>query len=96
MLAQGYYRRAAAAWNAFGADGFERWVALGEQLASGDPSCRDGAMAFFALAPSAFGRDPLYTAAAWCALGQELATSSSKRRRRSSARPDHSCGAPTG
>jgi hypothetical protein len=78
VLAQRYYRRAAAAWSAFGADGFERWVALGEQLASGDPSCRDGAMTFFALAPSAFGRDPLHTAAAWCALGQALATSSNK------------------
>ena len=31
-------------------------------LASGEPPCRDGAMAYFALAPSSFGRDALYTA----------------------------------
>lgn len=78
VLAQRYYRRAAAAWAAWGADGFARWVGLGEQLATGEPSSRDGAMAYFALAPLAFGRDGLETAAAWCALGRELAATSNK------------------
>ncbi|HSP98441.1 MAG TPA: VWA domain-containing protein [Candidatus Dormibacteraeota bacterium] len=78
VLAQRYYRRAAAAWTALGADGFAQWVALGEQLASSEPSCRDGAMAYFALAPSAFGREGLRTAAAWCALGRELSATSNK------------------
>ncbi|MBX3023304.1 hypothetical protein KF840_00165 [bacterium] len=78
VLAQRYYRRAAAAWEAFGADGFAEWVRLGEDLAGGEPACRDGAMAYFALAPAAFGREPLSTAAAWCGLGRELAATSSK------------------
>lgn len=78
VLAQRYYRRAAAAWSAFGPDGFAEWVRLGEGLAGGDVACREGAMAYFALAPAAFGREPLKTAAAWCALGRELATTSNK------------------
>jgi len=78
VLAQRYYKRAAAAWSAFGADGFDRWVALGERLADGEPQCRDGAMAYFGLAPASFGRDGLVTADAWCALGRELAATSSK------------------
>ncbi len=77
-LAQRYYRRAAAAWQTFGADGFERWLALGEALATREPLTRDGAVAFFGLAPSAFGRAGLDTAAAWCALGRELAATSAK------------------
>jgi hypothetical protein len=78
VLAQRYYRRAAAAWAAFGAEGFARWVALGEDLAGGETACRDGAMAYFGLAPAAFGRDPLATASAWCALGRDLAATSNK------------------
>ena len=39
-------------------------------------SCRDGAMAFFSVAPARFGRGGLETAAAWCALGRELAATS--------------------
>jgi hypothetical protein len=78
VLAQRYYRRAAAAWRAFGADGFARWLALGESLATVEPICRDGAMAFFNVLPSAFGRGELDTAAAWCARGHELARTSPK------------------
>src|SRR5258708_5981815 len=78
MLAQRYYRRAAAAWSAFGAAGFERWLALGETLAASEPLCRDGATAFFNLSPAGFGRGGLDSAAAWCALGRELAATSSK------------------
>ncbi len=78
VLAQRYYRRAAAAWSTFGPEGFARWVALGESLATDDPISRDGAMAFFNVPPAGFGRDGLATAAAWCALGRELAATSAK------------------
>ena len=78
VLAQRYYRRAAAAWTAFGAEGFARWVALGESLATDEPISRDGAMAFFNVPPAGFGRDGLATAAAWCGLGRELAGTSAK------------------
>ncbi|MGH3638421.1 MAG: hypothetical protein ACRDUX_05260, partial [Mycobacterium sp.] len=78
VLAQRYYRRAAAAWTTFGADGFARWVELGTALAVSEPVCRDGAMAFFNLAPAGFGRGGVETAAAWVALGRELASTSAK------------------
>lgn len=78
VLAQRYYRRAAAMWTAFGADGFARWLALGEALASGEPACRDGASAFFGVAPAGFGKGGIDTAAQWCALGRELAATSAK------------------
>src|SRR6185369_9906698 len=78
VLAQRYYRRAAAAWRTFGPEGFARWLALGEALATVEPVCRDGAMAFFSVAPANFGRGELDTAAAWCALGRELASTSTK------------------
>src|SRR5512143_224997 len=78
VLAQRYYRRAAAAWTTFGPDGFARWLALGETLASGEPACRDGASAFFGVAPAGFGKGGVDTAAEWCALGRELAATSAK------------------
>mgnify|MGYP000004324179 CR=1 FL=1 len=78
VLAQRYYRRAAAAWSSFGAEGFARWLALGEDLACADPPCRDGAMAYFAVTPTGFGRDGLDGATAWCGLGRELAQTSPK------------------
>ncbi len=78
VLAQRYYVRAAAAWTSFGADGFARWVELGESLVKSEPSCRDGAMAYFAVSPSRFGRGGLDTAETWCRWGRELAVSSQK------------------
>ena len=78
VLAQRYYRRAAAVWSAFGAEGFARWLALGESLAAGDPACRDGAGAFFTLTASGFGRGRLDAATVWCDLGRELAATSPK------------------
>jgi nitric oxide reductase NorD protein len=71
LVAQRYYRHAAAAWHAFGADGFARWVALGETLATRDPVTREGAAAFFDAPPAALGG--LDTAAAWSAAAREIA-----------------------
>src|SRR5439155_501112 len=59
------------AWHRFGAQGTGRWLALGERVATGDPVCRDGAHAYFAIPPAALGS--LDTAAAWCHLGREVA-----------------------
>lgn len=78
VLAQRYYRQAAAVWTAYGAEAFERWVALGESLATVEPTSRDAAMAFFAVTPAGFGRGGLATAADWCALGHALAATSPK------------------
>jgi nitric oxide reductase NorD protein len=78
VLAQRYYVRAPAAWMSFGADGFARWVELGERLVKSEPSCRDGAMAYFAVSPSRFGRGGLDTAESWCRWGGDLALSSQK------------------
>jgi len=78
VLAQRYYRRAAAAWSAFGDDGFARWLALGEALATAEPACRDGATVFFNVSPVGFGRGGLDTAAAWCDLARALAGTSPK------------------
>ncbi|MDX2169040.1 MAG: hypothetical protein SF182_18375 [Deltaproteobacteria bacterium] len=78
VLAQRYYRRAAAVWEVWGADGFARWLGLGEDLVFGEPHCRDGAMAYFALAPTGFGRGGLDAAAGWVGLARELAATSAK------------------
>ncbi len=78
VLAQQYYRHAAAAWRAFESAAFLRWWTLGEQLATVEPICRDGAMAYFAVAPTAFGSGGLDTAAEWCRLGNALAAVSPK------------------
>ncbi len=78
LLAQQYYRQAAAIRRAFGVDGFRRWVALGELLATEEPPCREGAVAFFAAPPPAFGPGGLATAAAWWELGRELTRTSRK------------------
>jgi nitric oxide reductase NorD protein len=66
------YRQAPAVWRHFGDDGFARWLALGDSLAVGPPACREAALAFFAVAPAAFGPGGLDTAAAWCDLGREV------------------------
>jgi hypothetical protein len=72
ILAQEYFKRAAAAWKAFGPAGFARWAALGEDLATVEPSCHDGALAYCATPPQGFGAGGVETAAAWCRLGREL------------------------
>lgn len=77
-LAQRYYRRAPAAWKHFGAAGFVRWVKLGEDLATTEPICREGAVAFFAVPPRSFGSGGLETATAWWQLAREIAATSRK------------------
>src|SRR5438067_8612289 len=71
LLALRAYRHAAEAWRRFGPEGTARWLALGEAVATGEPGCRDGGLAYFAVPPAALGS--LDTAAAWCHLGREVA-----------------------
>ena len=71
-LAQGYCRSAPAAWHAFGACDFARWVAVGERLAVQEPISRDGAAAYFAVPPEEVARVGLDAAAAWAEIGREL------------------------
>src|SRR5262245_34156010 len=71
-VAQRYYRRAATVRSRLGADSFRRWVALGESLATDEPSCREGAVAFFAVPVARFGATGLDAAAAWCDLAREV------------------------
>lgn len=77
-LAQSYYCRAPAALSRFGRKGFARWVALGEELASHEPACREGAIAYFKVPPKAFGAAGLDSATAWCGLARRLAATSRK------------------
>lgn len=77
-LAQELYRHGPAAWKQLGAGGFERWLALGQDLAAGPLSSREAAAAFFAAPLDGFGPSPLETAGSWCALGRELAQTSRK------------------
>ena len=87
LLAQRYYVRAAAAHRAFGPAGFERWLALGGDLASREPVSRDAALAFFAATPADFGAGGLATATAWARLARRVAAVS---RRMASAFVEHS------
>lgn len=78
LLAQQYYRRAAVAWGRFGADGFARWVDLGERLAVEEPLLREAAMAYFAVSPRQLGANGVEALDEWCRLGREVAKTSPK------------------
>jgi len=71
LLALRAYRHAAEAWRRFGPEGTARWLALGEAVATGEPACREGALAYFAVPPAALGGPD--GAAAWCDLGRAVA-----------------------
>ena len=70
-LAQTFCRTAPAAWQAFGAKGFSRWVRIGERLAAEEPASRDGAAAYFAIDPHAVARLGLPLVEEWAAIGRE-------------------------
>src|SRR5204862_128571 len=71
LLALRAYRHAAEAWRRFGPEGTGRWLALGEAVATEEPACREGALAYFAVPPAALGGPD--GAAAWCDLGRAVA-----------------------
>jgi nitric oxide reductase NorD protein len=78
VVAQQFYRHAAAAWQAFGADDFARWVDLGVALLTSEPAQRDSALAYFCVAPKALARGGLERLEAWCAAGVRVAAVSRK------------------
>lgn len=71
-LAQVYCRSAPAAWRAFGEQGFQRWVALGERLAGQEPTSRDGAAVYFSVPPAELAALGLEQTEAWVSIGREL------------------------
>jgi hypothetical protein len=70
-LAQSFCRHAPAAWKVFGAEAFSRWVTVGERLAAEEPSSREGAAAYFAIAPATIARLGLEAVAAWAEIGRD-------------------------
>lgn len=78
ILAQHYYRNAARSWRELGAEGFATWVALGERIAGTDPVSREGANAYFAVAPDELGAQPLARLSDWCDTAMSIAERSNK------------------
>ena len=70
-LAQSFCRHAPAAWKIFGGEVFSHWMAIGERLAGEEPSSREGAMAYFTIAPSTVARLGLETVATWAEIGRD-------------------------
>ena len=70
-LAQAFCRVAPAAWRAFGAKEFPRWVEIGERLAGEEPLSREGAAAYFAIDPHSLSLVGLGAAEQWSEIGRE-------------------------
>lgn len=70
-LAQSFCRHAPAAWTLFGGDVFSHWVDIGERLAGEEPASREGATAYFAIAPATIARVGLETVAIWAEIGRD-------------------------
>ena len=71
-LAQAFCRQGPTAWRVFGTEGFGRWASIGEDLAGHDPASRDGAVAYFAIAPESVRRRGLERAEEWVAIGRDV------------------------
>lgn len=70
-LAQSFCRHAPAAWQLFGGEVFSRWVTIGERLAGEEPASREGATAYFTIAPATVARLSLETVATWAEIGRD-------------------------
>lgn len=81
IVAQQFYRNAPALWQAVGAADFERWVALGEALLSGEGAHRDAALAHFSVAPNVVAECGVAGLESWGNMARSLA----KRSRRLAA-----------
>jgi nitric oxide reductase NorD protein len=78
VVAQQFYRRAAVAWETFGAQGFSRWVNMGYTLLTSEPALRDAALAYFSVPPKALARAGLERLGAWCDAGVRVSARSRK------------------
>lgn len=78
VVAQQFYRGAAVAWEAFGAEGFSRWVNMGYTLLTCEPALRAAALAYFSVPPKALARVGLERLRAWCDAGVRVSSASRK------------------
>jgi hypothetical protein len=78
VVAQQFYRGAAVAWEAFGAEGFSRWVNMGYTLLTSEPALRDAALAYFSVPPKVLARVGLERLRAWCDTGARVSSTSRK------------------
>ena len=78
VVAQQFYRAAAAVWELLGAEEFTRWYELGYALLQAEPPNRDAALAYFSVAPRAVAQAGLPWLRGWCARGTEVSALSRK------------------
>jgi nitric oxide reductase activation protein len=78
VVAQEFYKRAAAAWRAFGEAGFKRWVDLGGDLLALETGQRDAALAFFSVSARALATVGVDRLADWAAAAVEIAAESKR------------------
>lgn len=78
VVAQQYYRRAAAVWQVFGAQGFGRWLEMGHALLTREPALRDAALAYFGVESRGLGRIGLDRLRGWCDIGVHVSAASRK------------------
>src|ERR1700687_5341879 len=77
-VAQQFYRQAAAVWQVLGPEDFERWLRLGDDLLTSEPSHRDAALAYFTVSPKAVAKAGVRGLTAWSATGKSVAATSRK------------------
>ncbi|MFQ5665014.1 MAG: hypothetical protein ACE5I7_01150, partial [Candidatus Binatia bacterium] len=75
-VAQQFYRHAPTVRRTLGAGSFHRWVALGQDLLTREPSQREAALAYFSVAPQAVARVGVERLRSWCDTGQRVAAAS--------------------
>jgi len=76
IVAQQFYRHAAAVWQAVGADDFATWMGLGESQLSGEAANREAALAHFSVAPKVVAQCGVAALARWNDLARSIGKSS--------------------
>jgi hypothetical protein len=77
-VAQQFYRHAAGIWNAFGQQGLEQWVRLGEELLQLEQGHREAGLAYFSTSPEVVERAGLPRLQEWCAAARRISEVSRK------------------
>lgn len=76
IVAQQFYRQAAATWQMLGRADFEIWTSLGMAQLSGDSANRDAALAIFSVPPKVLGQCGMESLRSWDELARTIAKSS--------------------
>src|SRR5262249_26341502 len=76
LLAVRAYEHSPAVWTAFGPDGYARWIEPAVGGSTAQPASRGAAVGLVVVPSAQFGAGGLETAAAWCALGRDVARTS--------------------